>query len=144
MRLRPLFAAVIFAFALGACSGGDSHEKVVDDIATQMDRVATAMSAVQDQATAERAVADMKSIVEEMKKIAPRAQALGEPGGELKARLAAKMKAKEADLQKKIAGSQAAMVKAGPEAAGIIMKGMAELAPTLGEMSALFDEAEAK
>jgi hypothetical protein len=79
-----------------------------------------------------------------MKKIAARAKALGQPGANVRAKLEAKLKAKEDDIQQKIAGSQAAMMKAGPEATGILMKGMMELAPTLNETADIFAEADKK
>ena len=42
------------ALAFGGCSGGDSHEKVADDIAMQMDRIAISLSSVADKASAEK------------------------------------------------------------------------------------------
>jgi hypothetical protein len=137
MKLRSGILAFVFAacaLVLGGCGGGDSHEQVADDIAMQMDRLATAITAVHDKASAERAVSDMKAIVEEMRKIEARAKALGEPSAESRAKLNAKMKAKEAELQKRFAGSQAALMKAGAEATGIITKGLKELAPSLDRL----------
>jgi hypothetical protein len=113
-------------------------------MSVQMDRMAIAMGSVADKASAEKAVADMKSIVGEMKRIAARAKTLSQPGPELRAKLDAKLKAKEADLEQSLAGSQATLVKAGPEAAGIIMKGLMELAPAIDEVSGLFNDAEKK
>jgi hypothetical protein len=56
----------------------------------------------------------------------------------------AKMKAKEAEMQQKMAGSQASLMKAGPEAAGILMRGMMELGPAMSEMGELFKPADKK
>jgi hypothetical protein len=147
MKLRSGILAIAFAacaLVQGGCGSGDSHEKVADDIAMQMDRLATAMTSVHDKASAERIVADMRSIVEEMKKSEARAKALGEPGAELKAKLNAKMQAKEAELQKRIAGSQATLMKAGAEATGIITKGLKELAPALDRLANPYRQTDTK
>lgn len=138
--LAAVGATLLLAF--GGCSGGDSREKLVDEIAMQMDRMATALGSVADKASAERAMTDMKAIVGEMKKIAAHAKALGQPGADLRAKLDAKLKAKVAELQERMAGSQASLVKAGPEATGIIIKGMLELAPAMDEIAGLFKEEE--
>jgi hypothetical protein len=136
--------AILAALILAGCSGGDSHEKVVDDVLKQMDRMVTAMSSVTDKATAERAVAELKTVADEMKKLGERAKKLGEPSAELKTKLEAKMTAKQTEMQQKMAGAQASIAKAGPEAGMILMKGMMEFAPAMEEAGKLFQGADKK
>lgn len=135
---------IIVAFIFVGCSGGDNHEKVVDDVFKQMDRMATAMGSVTDKASAEKAVTDLKSVAEEMKKLGERAKKLGEPAAELKTKLEARMTAKQAELQQKMAGMQQSMAKAGPEAGMVLMKGMMEIAPAMEEAGKLFQGADKK
>jgi hypothetical protein len=147
MKSPTGFLAVIlasFALFFTGCSGGDSHEKVVDDVAKQMDRMATAMSSVTDKATAEKAVAELKNVAQEMKKIGERAKALGQPSADVKAKLEAKMKAKQDEIEKRMAGSQASLMKAGQEAGEILIKGMLEVGPAMEEAGEIFKAADKK
>jgi len=139
-----LLVTVLSAFTLffSGCSGGDSHEKLADDMSKQVDRMIAAMSSVTDKASAEKAVAEVKSVTEELKKLAARTKALGKPSAETKAKIEAKMKTKQDEVQQKMAASQAAMMKAGPEAMGIMMNGMMELGPAMIEVGKAFDSAD--
>lgn len=136
--------AILAALILAGCSGGDNHEKVVDDVMKQMDRMASAMSSITDKASAEKAVTELKAVAEEMKKLGERAKKLGEPTAEVKTKLEAKMIAKQTEMQKTMAGMQASMTKAGPEAGMVLMKGMAEIAPAMQEAGKLFQGADKK
>ena len=136
--------AILAALILVGCSGSDSHEKVVDDVMKQMDRMASAMSSITDKASAEKAVTELKAVAEEMKKLGERAKKLGEPSAEVKTKLEAKMIAKQTEMQKTMAGMQASMTKAGPEAGMVLMKGMAEIAPAMQEAGKLFQGADKK
>ncbi len=136
--------AILAALILPGCSGGDSHEKVVDDVLKQMDRMVTAMGSVADKATAEKAVAELKNVADEMKKLGERVKKLGEPSAEVKTKLEAKMTAKQTEMQQKMAGVQTSLTKAGPEAGMILMKGMAEFAPAMEEAGKLFQGADKK
>ena len=98
------------------------------------------VSAVTDKASAEQAVAELKVIAANLKKAQSRASTLGKPGAGRRAKLAAQMKSKDAELRKRLADSQATLQKAGPEATGILIEGMKELAPTMDELEALFEE----
>ena len=143
ITLRPAVTALatLTLFFTG-CSGGDSHEKLAEDAGKQMDRMATALSSITDKASAEKAMTDMKSVVEDFKKLGTRAKALGQPSADVKAKTDAKMKAKQDEMQQKMMASQANMAKAGPEALGIIMKGMQELAPAMAEVGKIFEAAD--
>jgi type I site-specific restriction endonuclease len=134
--------ASILALTFTGCSGGNSHEKVMEAMFAQMDRIATAMGTVTDKASAEKAVTEIKSVTEELKKIAEKAKALGEPTGELKTKLEEKMKAKQAEIQQKMTASMAGLQKAGPEAAEVIMKGMMEIAPAMEAVGKSFGAAK--
>ncbi len=129
---------IIATLFITGCSGGDTHEKVADDALKQMDRMVTAVSAVTDKASAEKAVADLKSVGEELKKIAERAKKLGEPSADVKAKVDGKMSAKQAEITQKMMGMQASMMKAGPEAAAILGKGMMEFGATMQETGKMF------
>ena len=129
---------IIATLFITGCSGGDTHEKVADDALKQMDRMVTAVSAVTDKASAEKAVADLKSVGDELKKIAERAKKLGEPSADVKAKVDGKMSAKQAEITQKMMGMQASMMKAGPEAAAILGKGMMEFGATMQETGKMF------
>jgi len=129
---------VVAALVLTGCSGGDSHEKIVDAMIVQIDRMATAVSSVTDKATAEKAAAELKSVGEEMKKIAEKAKGMKDPSAEVQAKIDAKMKAKQEEVQKKMAGIQGTLAKAGPEAAAVLMGGMAEFGKAMEEAGKAF------
>ncbi|MEK0450636.1 MAG: hypothetical protein RL088_2904 [Verrucomicrobiota bacterium] len=129
---------VVAALALTGCSGGDSHEKVADAVLVQMERMATAVSSVTDKATAEKAVTELKSVGEEMKNLAEKVKAMKDPSAEVQAKIEAKMKAKQEEIQKKMMGMQANLTKAGPEAAAILMGGMAEFGKVMEEAGKAF------
>ena len=129
---------IIATLFITGCSGGDTHEKVADDALKQMDRMVTAVSAVTDKASAEKAVADLKSVGDELKKIAERAKKLGEPSADVKAKVDGKMSAKQAEITQKMMGMQASMMKAGPEAAAILGKGLMEFGATMQETGKMF------
>lgn len=129
---------IIATLFITGCSGGDSHEKVADDALKQMDRMVTAVSAVTDKASAEKAVADLKSVGDELKKIAERAKKLGDPSADVRAKIEGKMSAKQTEITQKMMGMQASMLKAGPEAAAILGKGMMEFGATMQETGKMF------
>lgn len=131
---------VVAAVVLSGCSGGDSHEKVADAVLAQMERMATAVSSVTDKASAEKAVAELKSVGEEMKKLAEKAKAMKDPSAEVQAKIDAKMKTKQEEIQKKMMGMQATLAKAGPEAATILMGGLAEFGKVMEEAGKAFSK----
>ena len=141
MKTPARFFAIItsvLAIALSGCGGGDTHQKVADDVFKVMERMSTAMGSVTDKASAEKAVAEMKAVAADMKGIAERAKKLGEPSGDVKTALEASMKAKTEELQKKMMGSMSKLAAAGPEAMAVIQAGMAEIGPTMEEAGKLF------
>lgn len=147
MNLKKRLATLLFAFVSFAFAGSafaDSHEAIVDDAIKQMERMTTALVSVTDKATAEKAVVELKGVGAELKKVAERAKAAGKPTDEVKTKLEAKMKAKEKELEAKMAGLQGSLEKAGVEAATILMKGMEELGPILEEVGKTFEEADEK
>ena len=141
LRFLAIAIATLALFFTG-CSGGDSHEKLADEVGKQMDRMVGAMSSITDKASAEKAMTDMKGVAEELKKLGARAKALGKPSADVNAKIEAKLKAKQDELQQKMMASQAAMMKAGPEAMGIMMKGVQELAPAMAEVGKIFEAAD--
>jgi hypothetical protein len=122
---------VIFTLVLGGCGGGDTHEKIVDEMIVQLDRVGTAASKITDKASAETAIAEMKSAAAEIKKIGERAKKLGDPSAEVQKKLEEKMKVKGQEIQTKMMSGIASAQKAGPEAMAIFGQGMQEFATTM-------------
>ena len=138
-RLALAILAAVSLFISG-CSGGDSHEKVVNDMTGQLDRMTNSLLAVTDKASAEKAATELKSVVEEFKKIGERAKKMGDPSADVKARLEASMKAKQVEVQTKMAGIGPVLMKAGPEAQSIVMKALAEFGPAMAEVGKVFSK----
>ena len=95
MKTLSRFVVALLATAtlfLAGCSGKDTHEKVTEDMMTQMEKMTTVMSSVKDKASAEKAAGELKDIAAEMKKISARAKALGKPSEEKKKELETKFK----------------------------------------------------
>lgn len=140
--LAPLCAAV--ALFLSGCSSGDDHDKVLDDAAAQYDRMAKALASVTDKASAEKAGKEMKSIAEELKKTATRAQALGEPPVDVKAKVENKMRAIEAKWSQTLE-AQRARVKALPaDVTEAFKKASDDAAPAWLDTAAAFKKADKK
>ena len=141
MKTHAKFFAIItsaLAIALSGCGGGDTHQKVADDVFKVMERMSNAMGSITDKASAEKAVAEMKTVAGDMKSLGERAKKLGEPSGEVKTELEASMKAKTEELQKKMAGSMMKIAAAGPEAMEVLQAGMKEIGPSMEEAGKLF------
>jgi hypothetical protein len=138
MKALNRLVAIIAALVLAACSGGDTHEKIVDDLNAQMDKLGTAVASVTDKASAEKAVTEIKTVSTEMKAIAERAKKIGDPSKEVQAKLEAKMKTKQEEMVAKMVGAQANLTKAGPEAALILKGGMDEFGATMQEVEKAF------
>lgn len=135
-----LFSSLIAALTLvfAGCSGGDTHQKVADDVVHVMEHMATAMSSISDKASAEKAVADMRAAVADMKKLSERWKKLGEPTREVRTKIEAEFRPKGEKLGKAMVESMMQMVKAGPEALAILQAGMKELKPAMDEAGKMF------
>jgi hypothetical protein len=130
MKTLSRFVVAVLATAtlfFAGCSGKDTHEKLADDAAAQMDKIATAVASVKDKASAEKAVTEIKAASAEMKKLSDRYNALGAPSAEVKTKVDTKMKAKEEEMKKKMAN----LANMGEEAGGILMAGLIAVTPDM-------------
>jgi hypothetical protein len=134
MKTLARFATALLAAAtlfLTGCSGPDSHEKLADDVMAQMEKLANAMSEAKDKATAEKAAADIKAMIPDFKKLGERAKALGKASPEVATKIQAKLKPKQEELSKKMAGAGPG---ASPEAGLALMGAVMELMPHMQEI----------
>lgn len=140
--LAPLCAVV--ALFLSGCSPSDTHEKVLDDAATQLDKLAKTLASVTDKASAEKAAKDMRAIAEDLKKTAARAQALGQPTVDVKAKIDSKMRVIEGKFSQ-LVEAQAPRIKAlPPEVTAAFTEAAGEFQPAWQEVATAFKAADAK
>ncbi len=142
MRLLTALCAAVALFVSG-CSSSDSHEKVLDDAAAQLDKLAKTLDGVTDKASAEKAAKEMKSIADELKKVAVRAQALGQPPVDVKAKIENKMGAIAAKFAEKME-AQGAKKTLPPEATQAFADSAKDVLPTMQEVAAAFTTADKK
>jgi hypothetical protein len=140
--LAPLCAAC--ALFLTGCSPSDTHEKVLDDIAVQLDKLAKIPASVTDKSSAEKAAKDMKPIADELSKTAKRAQALGEPTADLKAKLDSKMRVVLGKFSQMTEAQAAAVKKWSPEVTEAFSAGSADVDKAFQEVAKAFKDADKK
>jgi acetylornithine/succinyldiaminopimelate/putrescine aminotransferase len=128
--LASLFALCAFGLAVAGC--GDSHEKVVNDLAAQIEKVVGVLKGVTDKASADAAKPKLDSIDQDIKAIAERAKKLPKPSQAEEAALKSKL---ETRMKKAGEELQTEMMRVGPiapELGGKVMEIMMNMA-ALGE-----------
>jgi hypothetical protein len=137
MKTLFRFAAILLATAalfLSGCTDNSSADKVTDELGAQLDKIPTLLTSIKDKATAEKAMAELKQIGEEIKKLGERAKSI-KVTNEKKTEIQTKLAGKTAEFQTKMTAAAQSLATAGPEAAVVVQKGMAEFGQSMQEFA---------
>ena len=115
--MAVLSLLALASLGLSQCGGGETHEKIMKDMISVMNRMGDTLSGIKDKASAEAAKGKLTALVDEMKAVKARMDKIGEPTGKLSADLKAKY---EKEMMAAVGKMSQGMIKAmaaGPEMA---------------------------
>lgn len=99
-------SAWLAVFALGVLTwtgcGGETREALAESMMKSMDEMADVLVSVKDEASAKAAVGKLEAISATMKSLTDKIKALGDAPADVQSKLDEKMKAKQAEIQKKM------------------------------------------
>ena len=116
-RLAVLSLLALASLGLSQCGGGETHEKIMKDMISVMNRLGDLMGGIKDKATAEAAKPKLSALVDELKAVKARMDKIGEPKGKLADDLKAKYEKEMKAAMEKFTGSIMKAMTAGPEVA---------------------------
>jgi len=116
----------LLAFALPSCGGGDTHEKVSEEMIDLMAEVADILEGVTDEESAEAATTRLEKLGERAEELGQRAEALGDPDPEEEKRLEKKYEQRMQEISKSMAASMMRL-SSQPEVLQAVEEAMAKI-----------------
>ena len=107
--MAVLSLLALASLGLSQCGGGETHEKIMKDMISVMNRMGDTLSGIKDKASAEAAKGKLTALVDEMKAVKARMDKIGEPTGKLSADLKAKY---EKEMMAAVGKMSQGMIKA--------------------------------
>ena len=98
-------AAVGLCLVLPSCGQKDTHERILGDTLSLMERFATALEQARDNESARQAAREIEGLVEEFDEIAARSDAVGKPDPEVAKDLARKFAARRTKVLERISSA---------------------------------------